>query len=120
MQATAALRLLVRLLASRSTHRQHMSSALARFLTSSVACRRKWARRRQASSLLAMRIVAHILLARRFWRSRIWLRSRLASCGRPSPAWARPVPGPEPAGVWLSAKGWTGQGAARVARPHRR
>jgi hypothetical protein len=66
--------------------------------------------------LLATRTLAHILLARCFWRSRIWLRSRLASWARPSPAWARPVPGREPAGVWLSAKGWTGGWGGRGGR----
>jgi hypothetical protein len=44
---------------------------------------------------------------------------RASRAGRPSPAWARPVPGPEPAGVWLSAKGWTESGLAREKHARR-
>ena len=45
--------------------------------------------------------------------------ARASRAGRPSPAWARPVPGPEPAGVWLSAKGWTESGLAREQHARR-
>jgi len=72
--------------------------------------RRAFARSHHASSLLAMRTLAQILLARCFWRSRIWLRSRLASWAAVSglgTACARAGAG-SPAGVRLSAKGWTG------------
>jgi len=44
---------------------------------------------------------------------------RASRAGRPSPAWARPVPGPEPAGVWLSAKAWTGLAREQHARSTR-